>query len=142
LFTDGDAAASVTRIIFRTNPKTPSLHAVPNAVSSGVPVAMTESPASPKHFKSMAPTGGRFAVDEVRIPHDRASSALTHTKAAAFRFSTRSKVNRCVRDHFELSIGASNEGDFGRHGIGLFNVMFSGGRPARTGAHCDYDKNV
>jgi hypothetical protein len=28
------------------------------------------------------------------------------------------------------------------HGIGSFNVVFSGERPATTGAHCDINRNI
>lgn len=43
-------------------------------------------------------------------------------------------------NHFEFAELASDEALCIRHGIGRFNIMFSGGRPASTGARCDYCK--
>lgn len=37
--------------------------------------------------------------------------------------------------------GAGLDQIFVRHGIGSFNVVFSGGNPARTGPRCDLTSN-
>jgi len=46
-----------------------------------------------------------------------------------------------IGNNFELSKTLTNQGEFSRYSIGSFNVVFSGGRPATTGAHCDYLPN-
>lgn len=42
-----------------------------------------------------------------------------------------------IGNDFKLSKALADQGDFRGHSIASFNVVFSSGRPATTGAHCD-----
>lgn len=59
-------------------------------------------------------------------------SALANRKAVSH-----SVLGWKIGNYFSLSKGSTGEQLSCRHGIGLFNVVFSGGRTAATVAHCD-----
>lgn len=64
--------------------------------------------------------------------------AVALAKTSQVKLSTRRMVRIPLHNYFQSSKRESDQRDFGRHDVGMINVMFSGGRPASTGAHCDY----
>jgi len=74
-------------------------------------------------------------------PASQKTSAIYNVLASAFtnaKTSPDTIYRHKIGNHFSLSKCSSSEQLSSRHGIGHFNVVFSGGRPATTGAHCDY----
>ncbi len=70
---------------------------------------------------------------DVENRSDYATSAFDYARASCS--STRQTMDRAVAENFPVAKGASDNRDFSRHN-GLI-VVFSGGRSATTGAHCD-----
>jgi len=82
---------------------------------------------------SLHTTTGNSAVEQIIPTNCRRVSAVALTDVV-----TITGTHAIIGDNFKLSKTLANKGDFSRHSIGSFNVVFSGGRPATTGAHCAY----
>jgi hypothetical protein len=65
------------------------------------------------------------------------SSAFTFTKHVSNRLAGRESSIWQFGDNFQPSKSLADVGFSGRHNVDNSNVVFSGGRPATTGAHCD-----
>ena len=134
LWTHCDASASIVLIVLSLFAITPVEHRIPGGEgraldpASRVAVLDVEIFNGIRAFPAHAlPSGHQCtAVNDVLLP------ALTDAKAFT------NPVNRYkVGNHFSLSKSPSGEQLSCRHSIGNFNVVFSGGLPATTGAHCD-----
>lgn len=82
-------------------------------------------------------TGNRGAIA------DRGKNHWFDGSAEAFAQDNTNPLTVCdtmwkIGNHFKLSKPESDSRYSSRHGIGRFNVVFSSGRPASTGAHCEY----
>lgn len=82
-------------------------------------------------------TGSTFTIPNVFFPDSFFISTITDTKYG-FSFGVGFNKRFGFPDHLELSKPLSDQRYCIRHGIAFFNVVFSGGRPASTGAHCEY----
>jgi len=84
-------------------------------------------------------TAGKLATITQRIaPYHKFCAALTTAKNTRNTSSLLSAMRRSISNHFKPSKSFTDKGYSSRHGIGSFNVKFSGGRSADTDARCVY----
>lgn len=87
-------------------------------------------------FYSSASARTLLIVPKVRSFYRDYFSAFTFAKVTTMWSSIGSEGWRRFGHYFKFAEGHSEEAYFRRHGIGYFSALFSGGRPATTGAHC------
>ncbi len=128
--------SAVIAVLRRVRVLTTRHHIGPCSVSfggfcmRGVPVfgvALMRAPACLSESESEG-----FVHDDLCVPATQAKTQAPSTKAI-FQLARR----RRVFQNFHVSKGASNERRFGRHNGSSSIVLFSSGRTATTGAHCD-----
>ena len=129
-----NASASIVVIIFNTWIGTSTVHLRPSNISSGAVVSPSMSVA---FIRSVLPlktaAGCTYSVTDVaqvKVSYRSAVTAAHHALVVAGSewFSDYGK---------SCKLGSEWDISFCRHNVDLFNVVFSGGRPATTGAHCD-----
>ncbi len=80
------------------------------------------------------------ALSTLKTSSRNESSGINYGSIPTFTFNKTSPFFGFQEfcDYFSLSKYSPSKRLSSRHGIGCFNVLFSGGRSAVTGAHCDY----
>lgn len=134
--TNCNPASAVIGVAWIERIKASLENAFPRSVSwtvigtRGMTVFRTESNYS---FDFEATAGLNFFRPQIIVASDDSGSACAFTNRAEFSVS-----DRTIRDNFKSSKCFTDQRDFSRHGIGSFSALFSGGRPASTGARYDY----
>ncbi len=98
-------------------------HVGPTSVSAALHSPESAISRSPLHIK--APAGLGVSREQGAVSNDRVIPALTKADGSSFV-----ALGFGISDHFKSSKSLSDEGSSGRHGIGNFNVLSSGGSPA------------
>lgn len=117
----------------------PSNHGGPDRVFSGIAsVASLTMFQEPDSTHKSSETAARCARASLQASEKNGLNCPTlaatenHSSVSRRRNSGRQFLN-----NFQLSKNESDGRYSSRHNVGRFNVVFSGGRPATTGAHCD-----
>lgn len=140
--TDRNSTSSITmkriflRIIAAFNHVSPHNHSFTRLIINTVSMNKTSGSCC---FSSQTSTGSGKPTYEVVIGLNSSFTTFTETRTCWVKKSGTANFVSGVTNHFQSSKLATDEGFFSRHGIGSFSVVFSSGRPATTGAHCDYD---
>lgn len=130
-----DSPASV---IFKRRPlrvRAPLNHVPPAYVSRGLPLSSNlrnlRMSVSGKRFRNeyVMLTSARSSVscNQTPIPYALCDTAFAFTKTTTQCYSFGNAKRWCIRNDFKASKDSSDQRDFCRHGIGVFNVVFSGG---------------
>lgn len=122
-----------------------SSHGFPYPVDSGFGHAVAEV-SSDSRFPY--PATARFCPSVFQVDVSGGGSVSTfanahaHSHSLKLPYTSAASTTSIVRgfcNYFKLSECQSDERFSGRHNVHLISdVVFSGGRPATTGAHCDY----
>ena len=115
-------------------------HVQPASICSGGyssrTMAVNEEP-FPCRFPVETSTGVSSSSLQAGVRGNFLIAAFAKTEAIIFDGSRFASLRRSFCDHFKSSKRLADEGYSSRHRIGSFNFVFSGGRPASTGARCD-----
>lgn len=124
-------------------------HILPRSVSGGV---VRPSSVSVIEHQSRSSRFAQFDFEtptRLRVSRSEASCAAVQKRAALAKAQVFSEIGSVGRspalklgNHFKPFKLFSYERYSSRHDIGSFNVVFSGGRPAATGAHCDISETT
>lgn len=129
--TNRDAATAVQVVGVGVRVSTSSFHCRPRTVSSTSGLSVRNS-FYLCEFCGQTATRSSATRSQALIGGDFTLSAIAKAKAQVsfagvfWKFLNDFKPSKCL----------TYERYFLGHGIGVFNVVFSGGRPATTGAHC------
>lgn len=134
---DTNAAASV---IMKTVPVW-----VFTAVNHSRPTLIDQSTVQPMSNRRRISTDAAlptFSPCQRTVKHSRNCTALARNNARSLVSATGQYARWSIAQHFPFAKGAPNKREFRRHNVRLSisNVVFSSGRPARTGARCDLIK--
>lgn len=128
--TNGDAPSSITGEAGTVRIKATIPHPLPNSIKScGVGPGTSV-------FQKKAAAGFCVSRGKIGVSNDCFFSTIASTDTTGFlpRGCAR---RRCGSDYNKSSKSATDDIYFGRHNGGLALFMFSGGRPASTGARYD-----
>lgn len=125
-----DSATAIIRKSGIVRIKTALNHCLPNLIGFG-----SAHPMCCASFFLKAAARFCVAAQKMIFLHDGFVSALALARNIPSNPSSLFSGWK-MGNHFKSFKSLSDEGWYCRHGIGAFFALFSGGRPATTGAHC------
>lgn len=134
------SSASVSRKTFDVWIRTSGFHSSPNTprfahISS--PCVSVNEIAKRCRFSAKASARASTACHQLRVSHLNPCAAITNAKAHSVRATAWFSTNSSICNYSKSCEFPPDQTESFRHNVAFINVLFSGGRPATTGARCD-----
>jgi hypothetical protein len=94
------------------------------------------------NFPLKATTGPRCPTSQRRIFNFDFLAAIAQAQTVEFKFAAWQSTRRSFSDNGKSCESETDKGYFCRHTFGFIKCLFNSGRPATTGARCDYYSRI
>ena len=134
------STSSVSSKAFDVWIRASGFHCSPNAPSFASitsPCVSVNKIADRSRFPAKASTRSGTTCHQLRVGYLNLCPTITQAKAHSVRGTTWLFANSSIRYYSKSCEFPPNQTESFRHNFGSINVVFSGGRPATTGARCD-----